>query len=142
MRPLNAFKIPAGLSATDRFQAILSLVIKISLVVAVALAFIDQDWTTLFVAAVTLMVTLLPWFLSTEYKTPLPVGFEFLIVSFVYATLFLGEVHGFYARFWWWDVVLHTGSGLAFGFIGFLVLYSFYRVGKFDAPPAQTAQSG
>lgn len=135
MRFFDAFKVPKGLNSTDRFQARLSLVIKLSLVVAAVVAIIDNDWTTLFVSLATLLVTLLPWYVSTGYAIRLPVGFEFIIVAFVYATLFLGEVHGFYTRFWWWDAVLHTGAGMAFGFIGFLILYHFYRRGRFEAPP-------
>lgn len=135
MKIVDAFRVPKGLSTPDRIQAVLSVLIKISLVLAAAIALLEADWTTTFVSLATLAVILLPWYLSKDYGLRLPVGFEFVIVLFIYATLFLGEVHGFYTRFWWWDVVLHTGAGTAFGFIGFLILYYFYREGKFQAPP-------
>lgn len=128
-----------ALSHTDRAQFILSALIKLSLVFALVLALIEDEWTTAFVSVVTLAVALLPWYLARSYHFYIPVGFEFIIVLFVYATLFLGEIHGFYTRFWWWDVVLHAGSGLAFGFLGFLILYSLYRNGRFQAPPSLIA---
>ncbi|MFO7809195.1 MAG: hypothetical protein R6V24_07590, partial [Guyparkeria sp.] len=37
--------------------------------------------------------------------------------------LFLGEVQGYYTRFWWWDLVLHTVSGFLLGIFGFLLVY-------------------
>lgn len=135
MKLLEPFKIPRNLSRLDRLQAILSLILKLSLVAAFVISIFENDWMTTFVAFSTFLVTLLPWYLSKGYHLRLPIGFEFIIVAFVYATLFLGEVHNFYFKFWWWDIALHTGAGLAFGFIGFLILYSFYRVDKFQAPP-------
>lgn len=127
------------MKATDRAQLLLSASIKSLLVVAFGFALFEGDWTTAFVSAIALITTLLPWYLARNYNFYIPVGFEFVIVLFVYSTLFLGEVHGFYTRFWWWDIVLHTGSGLAFGFTGFLILYSFYRTEKFQAPAALIA---
>jgi hypothetical protein len=69
----------------------------------------------------------------------LPLEFEVLLNVFIFASIFLGEVGGFYTRFWWWDAVLHTSSGLALGFIGFLILYSLYRADRLDARPALIA---
>jgi hypothetical protein len=42
---------------------------------------------------------------------------------FVFASLFLGEVRSFYERIWWWDIALHTTSGLLLGILGFLLVY-------------------
>lgn len=123
------------LPAIERLQALVSLGIKLVMAAALGLAILEGEWTTVFVIVSALMAALLPWYLARNYHFYVPIGFEFIIVLFVAATLFLGEVHGFYTRFWWWDVVLHTGSGMAFGFIGFLILYSFYHSGRFDAPP-------
>jgi hypothetical protein len=41
----------------------------------------------------------------------------------VFLSLFLGSATDFYYKYWWWDVVLHTGSGFLFGFIGFIALF-------------------
>ena len=32
-------------------------------------------------------------------------------------------MQGYYVRFWWWDIVLHTGSGFLLGVLGFLLVY-------------------
>lgn len=127
------------LSKVDRLQLVVSGLIKLSLVGALSYALVQAEWTTAFVAVATLAAALLPWYLARSYRFYIPVGFELIIVLFVYATLFLGEVHGFYTRFWWWDAVLHVGSGMAFGFIGFLILYSLHRNGRFQAHPSLIA---
>lgn len=128
-----------GLSRVDRAQLVISGLIKLSLLGALGYALVRGEWTTTFVAIATLIAALLPWYLARSYRFYIPIGFELIIVLFVCATLFLGEVHGFYTRFWWWDLVLHAGSGMAFGFIGFLILYSLHRNGRFQAHPSLIA---
>lgn len=46
-----------------------------------------------------------------------------LAVTFIFASLFLGEVHDHNTRFWWWDILLHTCSGLLMGVMGFLLVH-------------------
>ncbi|WP_395332576.1 hypothetical protein WBP06_05285 [Novosphingobium sp. BL-8H] len=52
-----------------------------------------------------------------------PVEIQVCTVIFIFATLFLGEFRDFYIRFWWWDLVLHTSSGVLLGLLGFILLY-------------------
>lgn len=52
----------------------------------------------------------------------IPTEFQILAIIFVFAALFLGEVRSFYARFWRWDIALHTSSGLLLGIVGFLLV--------------------
>ena len=70
-----------------------------------------------------LLITLLPLILGHRFRVHIPHEFESLAVVFVYMALFLGEIQGYYLRFWWWDVVLHIGSGLLLGILGFLLVY-------------------
>jgi len=67
--------------------------------------------------------TLLPYVLGRRFRVPLPPQMEMLAVVFVYASLGLGEVHGYYERFRWWDALLHTGSGVLLGIFGFLLVH-------------------
>lgn len=46
-----------------------------------------------------------------------------VLVAFLLASLVAGEVFHAYERFWWWDDMLHTSSGVIVGFIGFLMVY-------------------
>lgn len=73
--------------------------------------------------ATILLITFLPVLLGNRFQVKIPHEFESLAVVFVYLSLFLGEVQGFYVRYWWWDLVLHAGSGFLLGILGFLLVY-------------------
>ncbi len=73
--------------------------------------------------ATILFITFLPVVLGNRFQVKIPHEFESLAVVFVYLSLFLGEVQGFYVRYWWWDLVLHAGSGFLLGILGFLLVY-------------------
>ena len=66
---------------------------------------------------------LAPSKLGFRYHILIPVEFELMAILFVFASMFLGELHGYYTRYWWWDVALHTTSGLLLGIFGFLLVY-------------------
>jgi len=89
----------------------------------------------LFSSSLILILTFLPYLFERTYRVNLPIEFEFVIILFLYASLFLGEIHAYYTKFWWWDVVLHTSSGIALGFAGFLIMYVLYYKDKVKAKP-------
>jgi uncharacterized membrane protein len=69
----------------------------------------------------------------------LPFELEVFAVLFIYASLFLGEIKNYYTTYWWWDIVLHGGSGLAFGMIGFFILYILYKTNQLKTSPKTIA---
>ncbi len=126
---------PKELDIIDRVQLAVSYLIRLALIFAIGEAIFFQNWTTLFVGAVVLLLTLTPSFIERNYKIHLPIELEFITVVFVYASIFLGEVHNYYVRFWWWDVVTHAMYGIAMGFAGFLILFILYHQKKIAASP-------
>jgi len=88
-----------------------------------------------FVALGTLALTLAPIFFARRYHIYVPRSFMGMIILFIFATLFLGEVGDFYERYWWWDVVLHGGSAIGFGLIGFVAMFMLFQGDRFAAPP-------
>lgn len=68
-------------------------------------------------------VTGAPTLLGHRLPVRIPAEYELLAIGFVFASLFLGEFHSYYERFWWWDIVLHSTSGLLLGIVGFLLVY-------------------
>ena len=95
-------------------------------------AVIQGRWLTATVTAGIIVVTVLPLVLGRRFAVHIPPEFEVLAVVFAYASLFLGEVHGYYVRFWWWDVVLHVGSGFLLGILGFLLVYVLNEIENVD----------
>ncbi|MDD9952956.1 MAG: hypothetical protein OXR66_01310 [Candidatus Woesearchaeota archaeon] len=111
----------------------IALAVRISLVLAMLSAFINNKWLVLFVSGLTLFLTFLPSMIQDRYNIYFPIEVELIAMVFVYATLFLGDAHGYYTKFWWWDVVLHSASGLVFGLAGFLIMYALWESKKVTA---------
>jgi hypothetical protein len=123
------------LSVLEKAHLIVTLVLIGTLLVAIAYSIIEQRWFALLISVLALFLMFIPTLFERRTKIDLPVEFEILTVLFIYATLFLGEVHGYYTRFWWWDALLHAGSGIALGFVGFMLLFSLYKTKKLQAKP-------
>lgn len=101
----------------------LTLFLQATLLVGAVLFLVQGRWLTAVLTVAIVLVTLMPLVFERRYRVYIPAEFEALAVVFVYASLFLGEVHGYYVRYWWWDAVLHTGSGFLLGIFGFLLVY-------------------
>ncbi len=83
-----------------------------------------DDYGSAFMAFTVLAASFLPIFFERYSGISVPKYFVAAVVFFIIATLFLGEVFDFYNKFWWWDVVLHTGSAVGFGLIGFAIVFT------------------
>ena len=118
-----------------KIELYISHFLRGTLVIAMIASIINGWWTEFFVSSFALIITFFPAFLSRNYKLHLPIEFEFALTIFIYASFFLGEIGDFYTKFWWWDIVLHAGGGIALGFIGFLILYSLYTAHRFKMSP-------
>lgn len=126
-------------TTSNRWRIGFIVFMQIALVGAVFFSIIESDWLSAFVAVVALGAVWLPSLLERSLKLRLPLQFELLLNIFVYSSIFLGEIQGFYTRFWWWDIVLHTSAGMALGFIGFLILFSLYRSQRLKMSPSLLA---
>ena len=109
--------------------------IRIILIAAFIAAIFLQKWLSMFTALVTFFLTFVPFRIEDRYKIKIPVDFEFLIVVFIFASLFLGEMAKFYERFWWWDILLHFSSAIAFGCMGFIILFYLNKTNKISSKP-------
>ncbi len=117
-----------SLSVYQKIQIFITFILQLSLGGAFLWAAIKGEWLIAFVSIFALLVMILPFIIAkNSFHLVLPVEFEFVIVVFIYASLFLGEVGGYYDRFWWWDTVLHGGVGFAMAFAGFLYLFILYK---------------
>ncbi len=99
------------------------IVLQVVMAVELILVLYGQQWINAFLVMAIMAITLSPAVLGRRFGVHIPAEFQVLAVVFVFAALFLGEVHSYYARFWWWDIALHTSSGLLMGILGFLLVY-------------------
>jgi hypothetical protein len=101
----------------------LTLLIQASLVVGLALFVWRGDWENVFLTALVIGLTLLPVVLEKRHRIIIPPDFQLVSALFVFLTLFLGSAIDWYYKYWWWDMVLHAGSGFLFGVVGFLTIF-------------------
>lgn len=101
----------------------LTFILQVILVAEVLLAVWGQQWLAAVLTSGIILITLGPFFLAKFFRVFIPPEFVVLTIGFIFASLFLGEIHGYYTRFWWWDIALHSCSGFLLGIIGFLLVY-------------------
>jgi hypothetical protein len=105
------------------------------LAVELVAALVTQSFPTAFIAAVTLGLSVLPALAASRLHIRLPVSFLAAAVLFIFATIYLGEQEGYYDLYWWWDILLHFGSAMGFGLIGFLFAFMLFEGDRYAAPP-------
>lgn len=117
-----------------REQAGLTKLIWLALLIAAADALRNWQLSLLFIAVSTLTLSMAPIAVARWANIHVPTSFMLAVVTFVGGTLFLGEVYGFYDRFWWWDILMHFGSAMGFGLIGFVIIFMLFQGDRFAAP--------
>lgn len=114
------------------FYKRLTLILQGILVLGLAAAIWEQQWLNVVIITGIIIISLYPIFLAKQFHLRIPPEFQLLTIGFVFAAVFLGEVHGYYTRFWWWDIALHTSSGFLLGIIGFLLVYLLNESDRID----------
>lgn len=80
------------------------------------------DFELLYQSCIVLGLSFIPDYIERRHHVLLPRILSLGVVLFIFATVFLGDGLGLYGRFWWWDDLAHTISGVAVGFIGFFLV--------------------
>ncbi|MGD2216213.1 MAG: hypothetical protein PVJ64_05630 [Gemmatimonadales bacterium] len=101
----------------------ITVALQVVMLGGLAFAVYERQWLNSFLIVSILCLTVLPVVLGKRFKFYIPPQFELLAILFVFGSVFLGEIRGYYVRFHWWDVALHTGSGFLLGILGFLLVY-------------------
>lgn len=123
------------LDGTDRILLIIMRLTRLALFITAVVAFGLLEVATGFIALGVLALTYVANVIERRYRIEIPLELEVFMALFLVASLFLGEVGGFYGRFWWWDLFLHASSAIVFGFVGFLILYVLYYQRKLETSP-------
>ncbi|MDD3620549.1 MAG: hypothetical protein RBR09_12840 [Desulfobulbaceae bacterium] len=110
----------------------ITIVLQAILFAGAVAAVWEQQWLNAVVTVGIMVITMVPLFLKKGLHVFIPPEFELLAIGFIFASLFLGEVRGYYARFWWWDIALHTASGFLLGIVGFLLVHVLNEMKEID----------
>jgi uncharacterized membrane protein YjdF len=109
--------------------------IRFILVLAFVLALYQNRSLILVMSVAGFVLTFSPYILKRVFKTEIPGSFEIIVLLFIYGVLFIGEVRGLFAEFFWWDIFLNGIAAVALGFIGLTVMYVMYRGNVIKAGP-------
>jgi hypothetical protein len=115
------------MSMTAAARAHLLVTIGLGAVLAAELAALAyrSRWQHAFLVALLLALTLAPVLIRrTRRATIVPSEIHLGGVVFAFASIFLGEIHDYYERLWWWDDALHATAGLLLGLAGFMIVYA------------------
>ena len=119
----------------EKILIAVSYILRLLILVEAATAAWNKNLLLVVLSLGVLILTFLPSFFERNYKINLPIEFEFLVVMFIFFSLFLGEQQGFYLKIWWWDAFLHAISSLLLAFVGFLIPYILYTGQKIKTKP-------
>ncbi len=118
--------------ADESFYKRVTLILQGILVLGLAAAIWEEQWLNVVIITGIIIISLYPLLLAKHFHLRIPTEFQLLTIGFVFASVFLGEVHSYYTKFWWWDIVLHTCSGFLLGIIGFLLVYVLNESDRID----------
>ncbi len=104
-------------------KAVFNAVIRLILLLSAVGLFWEKSYFSGVIATACLLLTFLPALVAHRWRESLPGPLQMVIVGFIFASMYLGNVRQFYQRFWWWDKMLHTFSGVLLGLIGFIVIF-------------------
>lgn len=80
-----------------------------------------------------IFTTFIPHILfERRYGFGLPVEFHLIITLFLFGSIFIGTAIDAYQNIWWWDIAMHSVSGIVIGFMGFIILYTLYMQKRLD----------
>ncbi len=94
------------------------IIIRVTVIAVGAAAIFHGRYYTAFQCLLSLALFMLPTLLEREFAIELPNTLEVLVILFIFASTFLGEVQGYYEQFPFWDTLLHTVSGFLTTSIG------------------------
>lgn len=111
------------LSRLEKIGLTLYWLLKSLIIIGLVFAFINQEWQKSILLALIVLVTYIPTIIKKKYRLYFPLEFDLFIIIFIFFSLFLGDLHNYYYKFWWWDLYLHGEYGLLAGILGFILIY-------------------
>jgi hypothetical protein len=107
----------------NRLHRIVMWALLLMMMVEWVVLLLDQLWLAAFLVTLIVATLLSPVIFRKKLDVEIPTEFHLAAVVFAFASLYFGEIRGFYQKFWWWDIALHTSAGLLMGIVGFLLVY-------------------
>ena len=107
----------------NKINMIITNIVRLVLIALFIRSCIINDHSQDLVIILTFIMTYYPSILEKRFGVYLPARLEIIMTLFIFAAQILGEMNGFYDKFFWWDTILHLTSGIILGLFGFLFVY-------------------
>ena len=104
---------------TKRTSLLVYIVIRILVLLCLITQLIHGDLHNAFLCGLTLILLMMPFFISKNFKIEIPNFFEIVILLFIFSSEILGEINSFYIKIPIWDTLLHTLNGFLCAGVGF-----------------------
>ena len=108
------------------------LVLRGLIIFVLVRAVLRQEYQSVFLCALSLILMVLPSIVARRLKVVLPSTLEIIILLFIFAAEILGEINSFYVRVPNWDTMLHTINGFLCAAIGFCLVDMLNRNDRFS----------
>lgn len=82
-----------------------------------------EDWLNAAILFGIIILSMVPTLFARHFSLAVAAAFDIATILFIVASIALGELAGFYDRFWWWDELLHLISGLLLGMLGLSLIW-------------------
>ena len=101
----------------------------ISVIFAETSAIRDASISNIFLSILALILFSIPSVLEKKFKFDIPNYLEIIVMSFLFAAIVMGNIHGLLVNVIGYDKILHTVSGITISIIAFEVvhMYNQYR---------------
>lgn len=111
------------LDAASKIKRWIVFVIVALMAIDLVVVVSEGQWLSGFLILTIATLILFVTVFSDRLAVQIPAEFQVVALVFVFSALFLGEVRSYYDKIWWWDIALHSTSGLLMGILGFLLVY-------------------
>jgi len=123
------------LSGAEKIELTISYALKAVMVFTIVMSFVRFNLFLMATSLVILVFSVLPSMIERTFRITLPVEVDLVLTTFIFAHFVLGEAGNYYNRFWFFDLILHSSSGILIGMVGFVVMYFFLYSSKVRANP-------
>ena len=128
--PAEELSADADPDTNGRLLVRLTLVMQAIVCIALVVFVLRRDWENVFLTVCVIALMLIPVIIRRRYHVFIPPEFQLVSAGFIFLSVYLGSVRGYYSKFWWWDIALHTSSGFILGIAGFLAIFLLNRTDR------------
>lgn len=107
---------------TKRSSLLVFLILRGLVILCMILQILHGDLQNAMLCLFSIVLLLLPSFLSHKLDITLPNTLEIIIYLFIFSAEILGEINNFYEIIPYWDTILHTINGFLCAAIGFSLI--------------------